>query len=64
MQRLNYLRELANKKNGNAKKKTIYHYTDFPMQCRNNDDNLSTVLYTTVLGLTLRDFEEQIHDYS
>ena len=34
------------------------------MQCRNNDDNLCAVLYTTVLGLALRDFEEQIHDCS
>ena len=34
------------------------------MQCRNSSDNLYTVLYTTVLGLALRDLEEQIHNRS
>ena len=49
---------------GNVNRTTIDHYTDCPMQCRNNSDNLYTVLYTTVLGLALKDLEEQIHNRS
>ena len=45
-----YLRELAIV--GNAKRKTIYHYTDYPMQYRN----------TAVLAIT--SLEEQIYNCS